>query len=125
MPRVIIADDSSTARMFIQRCLEIAGLRGSEFAEAKNGKEALISLQGKAANLVVTDLNMDVMDGAELVHQIRTQAQWNSMPIIVITSLNNPAKEKELMDLGASAVLSKPVSPSIMVKTLQNLGLRS
>lgn len=118
MKRVIIADDSATARMFVRKCLEIAGCRDAEFIEAGNGSEALEVIEGWGSDLLVTDLNMPGVDGVELVKKIRADKRYQNLPIIVITSANNPAKEKELVGLGATAVLAKPISPATMVQIL-------
>jgi len=67
MKRVVIADDSQTARMFIRRCLEIVGLAETEFVEADNGREALARIKEAPTDLLVTDLNMPLMDGEMLL----------------------------------------------------------
>lgn len=118
MKTIIIVDDSSTARMFTRRCLEIAGCRGSTFIEAENGKEALLNLKDQGADFVVTDLNMPIMDGATLLKWIKASPKLKDIPVVVVTSAGNPAKEQELTDLGAFAVLSKPISPAGLVSAI-------
>lgn len=112
MKRIVIVDDSGTARMFIRRCLEIAGCQGATFVEVGNGKEALACLKEEPADFVVADLNMPVMDGEALLKWIKASPRLNSIPVVVITSAVNPAKEKELADMGAHTILAKPVSPA-------------
>lgn len=112
MKRIVIADDSATARMFIQRCLEIAGCREATFVEAGNGKEVLSRLKEEPADFVVTDLNMPVMDGETLLKWMKASPSLNSIPVMIITSTGNAAKEKELAGLGAFSILAKPVSPA-------------
>ena len=119
MRRVLIADDSSTARMFVRRCMEIAGLREAEFVEVGDGKEALDALEKGRFDLLLTDLTMPNMDGSELLKTVRGRAEWKTMPIMVITSAKNPAREALLIAWGANAVFAKPVSPSMMAKALQ------
>ncbi|MHC4870621.1 MAG: response regulator [Planctomycetota bacterium] len=121
MKKIVIADDSSTARMFIRRCLEIAGLDSVEFSEVENGKEALEYLKEYGADLLVTDLSMPVMGGVDLLKNIAASPKLNSTPVIVITSASNPAREKELLGLGAIAVLSKPVSPPDILDVVENI----
>lgn len=118
MKTIIIVDDSSTARMFTRRCLEIAGCREATFIEAENGKEALLNLKEQGADFVVTDLNMPIMDGATLLKWIKASPKLNDIPVVVVTSAGNPAKEQELADLGAFAVLSKPISPAGLVSAI-------
>ena len=112
MKRIVIADDSATARMFIRRCMEIVGCRENAFVEVENGKEALDCLKKEPADLVVADLNMPVMDGETLLKWIKASPRFNSIPVVIITSAVNPAKEKELLDMGAYTILAKPVSPA-------------
>ena len=119
MNKIIIADDSSTARMFLQRSLEIAGLRNVTFLEAENGKLAYELLEKEGCDMVITDLNMPEMDGTELLKKIQAEERFQDIPVLVITSVKNPAKMKELIKIGAFAVLAKPVSPPMLAKALQ------
>ena len=118
MKRIIIADDSTTARMFIKRCLQIIGLGDAEIIEAEHGKEALAAAKAQPADLLLTDLNMPVMDGETLVKWVRASPKLGDLPIIVITSAGNPAKEAQLLELGAHRVLNKPVSPPVLMEAL-------
>ena len=113
MKRIVIADDSATARMFIRRCMEIVGCRENAFIEVENGKEALDCLKKKPADLVVADLNMPVMDGETLLKWIKASPRFNSIPVVIITSAVNSAKEKELADMGAHYTVKARVSRRI------------
>jgi len=118
MKRIIIADDSTTARMFIKRCLQIIGLGDVEIIEAEHGKEALAAAKAQEVDLLLTDLNMPVMDGETLIKWVKASPKLGDLPIIVITSAGNPAKEAQLLELGAHRVLNKPVSPPMMMDAL-------
>ena len=118
MKRIIIADDSATARMFIRRCLVIIGFEDGAIVEAPDGKEALERVKEEPTDLLVTDLNMPVMDGQSLLRRMKANPKLNGIPVLVITSAGNPAKEAELMELGALAVLNKPVSPANLMDVL-------
>ncbi len=121
MNRIVIADDSATARMFIRRCLEIIGLGEATLVEAEHGREALSLLKEEAADLLLTDLNMPVMDGATLLKWVKSSPRLHDLPVLVITSAGNPAKEQELLSLGAFGVLNKPVSPAVLMDALKAL----
>ncbi len=121
MKRIVIADDSATARMFIKRCLEIIGCGGAELVEAANGKEALARVKEAPTDLVITDLNMPVMDGETLLKWINANPKLNQIPVLVVSSAGTPAKEAELMGLGALAILSKPVNPPALLEKLEHL----
>ncbi len=109
--RIAIVDDSATARMVIRKCLEIIGFQAAEIVEAENGKDALTKIKEKPVDLVLTDLTMPVMDGTTLLKWIKSSPALCEIPVLVISSAGNPAKERELKELGAVGVLAKPPSP--------------
>lgn len=121
MNRIVIADDSATARMFICRCLEIIGLGEATLVQAENGREALSMVKEEETDLLLTDLNMPVMDGATLLKWVKSSPRLHDLPVLVITSAGNPAKEQELTSLGAFGVLNKPVSPAVLMDALKPL----
>ncbi len=118
MKRIVIADDSATARMFIIRCLEIIGLGDAEIVETEHGKEALAAAKAKPTDLLLTDLNMPVMDGETLLKWVKASPKLMDVPVVIITSAGNPAKEQELLNLGALRVLNKPISPPMLMDAL-------
>ncbi len=117
--KILIADDSGTARMFIKQCLEISIDDDLEFLEAVNGQEALVLLKAGGVDLLVTDLNMPVLDGRELIRRVSASPKLNGMPMMVITSSGNEARKQELLDLGARVVLRKPVNPMKIAEGLE------
>lgn len=121
MKRIVIADDSATARMVIRRCLEIIGLGDAGMVEVPNGREALARLKEEPTDLLVTDLNMPIMDGETLLKWVKGSPKLTHVPVVVITSAGNPAKEALLTELGAFAVLDKPISPATLLKKLEPL----
>ncbi len=121
MKRIVIADDSATARMFIRRCLEILGIDNAAIIEVTNGKEALAKIKEAATDLVITDLNMPVMDGETLIKWLKANPKLSQIPVLVISSAGNPTKEAELIKLGVTAVLSKPVSPPALMDKIAPL----
>ncbi len=122
--RIMIADDSGTARMFIKQCLEISIDEDVEFMEAENGKVALDQLKASRPDMLVTDLNMPVLDGRELIRRIAASPKLNGMPIMVITSSGNQARKDELLQMGAGVVLRKPVNPMSVAEGLEMLAAR-
>lgn len=121
MERILIADDSETARMFVRKCLEIAGCRDAAFVEAADGNEALERMREAPPDLLVTDLNMPEMDGTALLEKVRASPKLCAVPVIVVTSASNPAKDRKLLAMGAKTVLSKPISPASMAQALQEV----
>lgn len=116
---VLIVDDSSTSRMIIQRCMQMAGVAVERYSFAENGLDALAMLKaGLAAELVVTDINMPKMDGRAFASLLKSDAKSASIPVIVVSSLADSAFEAELKSLGVLAVVKKPVSPAKMLQAL-------
>jgi two-component system chemotaxis response regulator CheY len=118
MLKILIVDDSSTARMFIRRCLEIAGCQGADFREAGNGKEALDLLRQAPVDFILADLNMPVLDGRNLLKRLKSSPRTCDIPLIVVSSASNPASDVELIAEGAYAVLSKPITPPALIASI-------
>lgn len=121
MQTILIVDDSSTARMFIKRCLEIAGFMEATFIEAADGSRALDLLRQEPVDLVVADLNMPVLDGRCMLRRIKERPETAALPVVVISSASNDAANAELLAEGAYAVLSKPVTPPMIIASLGDL----
>ena len=118
---VVIADDSALARMFIRRCLEIAGLGDANFIEASDGSEAISCMKKIKADLLVTDLTMPNMNGIELMRRISMSPRLSGTPVLVVTSAGNEEQRRELLELGVTRILSKPISPPILIEALQQV----
>lgn len=115
---ILIVDDSATSRMIIKRCFELAGYRESSFYEAEDGLKAISFLQGKAVDLVVTDIKMPKMDGVTFIRKVNVNNTIGETPIVVISSLGNEALEDQLHSEGVRAVIKKPISPSKIVDVI-------
>ncbi len=118
MKNIVIADDSALARMFIRRCLEIAGLGDANFFEASDGNEAIQKMKEVTADLLVTDLTMPNMNGIELMRRISVSPRLSGTPVLVVTSAGNEEQRKELLALGVTRILSKPISPPMLVEAI-------
>jgi len=115
---ILIADDSKTARMIMKRCLEIVGFTNVEFVHAANGKEAVKLAKECKVDLLVSDINMPEMSGIELVQWMKGRPSTHEIPIVMVTSLANPALEEKLMAMGVLAVLKKPLTPTDLFDVL-------
>jgi two-component system chemotaxis response regulator CheY len=118
---IVIADDSALARMFIRRCLEIAGLGDANFFEASDGSEAIAKMKEIKADMLVTDLTMPNMNGIELMRKISASPRLHGTPVLVVTSAGNEEQRRELMELGVTRILSKPISPPILIEAIQDV----
>ncbi len=121
MTKILIVDDSATARKLIKKSIEICGLSDVQFVEAGNGRQALDLLHQEPVDVVFTDLNMPEMDGTSLLKRIKASPKLNHLPVIVISSLKNEAAEKMLLAEHALAVLEKPLKLPEVHQVLQEV----
>lgn len=105
---ILIVDDSKTVRAVLKRAIAHAQITDSVIHNAANGQEALDILKSVVVDIVLTDIHMPVMDGIELMRNMRADEKLEKMPIVVISSDTSDARRAELEQLGALAILSKP-----------------
>ena len=107
LPLVLVVDDSITVRRVTQRLLKREGYR---VELAADGVQALEKLKQERPTVVLSDIEMPKMDGFELLRHIRAQAQWQDLPIIMITSRTAQKHKERANELGANHYLGKPYS---------------
>jgi two-component system chemotaxis response regulator CheY len=122
--KILIADDSGMARLFIRQCVEIGAGREVEVIEVENGQQAFARLKADEFDLLVTDLNMPVLDGRELIRRVRADTNLRQVAILVISSSGNSARRDELLALGATVVLRKPINPIMIAQALETIRTR-
>jgi CheY-like chemotaxis protein len=101
---VLLVEDSELTRDMLDGVLAAMGHR---VLDAANGRDALDKLQQHRPDLVITDLEMPVMDGFELIEAIRGREPLRDLPIIVLTSRGSDDDRRRAADLGADAYLVK------------------
>jgi two-component system chemotaxis response regulator CheY len=109
--RVLIVDDSSVMRKIVGRSLRQAGLEALEVLEASNGSEALSSVRVNSFDLILSDINMPMMDGLEFVRQLRSIEAAKEIPVIMITTEAGEGHVVQALSLGASGYIRKPFTP--------------
>ena len=115
----LVVDDSSAMRKQLSYALQrIAGMATSE---AVDGADAWRKLSSATFDLVLTDINMPLMDGLKLVALVRAGGAHQRVPVVVITTESAEADRKRAMSLGASAYLVKPVQANQVVETVRAL----
>jgi two-component system chemotaxis response regulator CheY len=114
---ILVAEDSTIMRMFL--VMNMRRMLRVNITEAENGREALAKLMNGKFDLLLTDMNMPEMGGAELVRFVRNGLK-SDMPIVIVTTMGE-SKDRELgMRLGANAYLTKPVDVKELIKTILN-----
>lgn len=117
--RVLLVDDSRTARRFMRRVLESIGLE--RFDEATNGREALSLIERQTFDLLVTDLHMPEMNGIELTRYIRQSGLQPGLPIMMVTSEQQEQTRGEALQSGIDALCEKPFEPNLIRGILEQL----
>ncbi|HUO61158.1 MAG TPA: response regulator [Candidatus Acidoferrales bacterium] len=105
--RILIVDDSSVMRKIVERSLRQAGLDLVEVHEAANGSEALNLLGQHQVDLILSDINMPVMDGLEFVKQVQATSASNA-PVVMITTEGSESNVMQALSLGAKGYIRKP-----------------
>ena len=116
--KILIVDDSSSVRTVARMALRE---KGYEVAEAGNGQEALQVLQVDRCHLVISDVNMPVMDGISLLKQIKAHPNYKFTPVIMLTTDAGEDKKQEGRAAGAKAWITKPFQPQILVEAVAKL----
>jgi two-component system chemotaxis response regulator CheY len=109
--KVLIVDDSSVMRKIIERSLRQAGLELAEVLEASNGAEALAEVQKGSLDIILSDINMPVMDGLEFLRNLAGMEAAKGVPVIMITTEGSEARVVEALSAGAKGYLRKPFTP--------------
>ncbi len=106
--RALIVDDSSVMRKIVERALRQAGLDLEVVHEAGTGSEGLEQLKAHSVDLILSDINMPVMDGLEFLRQIRVQNLASGVPVIMITTESSEEHVKQAIQAGARGYIRKP-----------------
>ena len=114
--RVLIVDDSATVRKVLETTLSEAGY---DVTEAENGQQALEYAQQSKYDLLMTDLNMPVMDGFDLVKEFRKINGCRFTPTIMLTTEGNPLKKIESFQIGVNGWLNKPFQPDHVLRIIK------
>lgn len=108
---ILIVDDSVLTRKKIRRIIEMVDIEIGQFLEAGNGAEALKILDESEVDLVLSDLNMPEMGGAEMVQRMRSNEATKSVPVVVVSTESKTTRVKELLAEGVKDYLHKPFTP--------------
>jgi two-component system, chemotaxis family, chemotaxis protein CheY len=122
---LMIVDDSPVMRSFVKRTLLAAGLEVDTCLEAGNGRDALEKLRaftpGRRIDLILTDINMPVLDGEGLLAELKRDAALASIPVVVVSTDSTDQRVGTLMRLGASDYVRKPFPPERLSEVLSGI----
>ncbi len=117
--RALVVDDSMQLRRSVMYALQRLG--DIVCIEAQDGAEAIKKFQGGQFDIVLTDINMPVLDGLKLTSHLRGDPANEKLPIVIITTEAAEEDRERAMRLGASAYLIKPVKAQEVLDTVRQL----
>ena len=117
-PVILVVDDSVTVRKVTSRILRRQGYR---VLTAKDGIEALKSMQEEIPAVILLDIEMPRMDGFEVATRVRASQDLKHIPIVMITSRTGEKHRQRAMELGVDQYMGKPFQEEQLVKTLNQL----
>ena len=118
MATILAVDDSPSMLKMISI---VADKLGHAVITAENGEKGLEVAKVKHADLVLTDINMPLMDGITLVEALRSDALYSHTPILIMTSNTDAEHKMQGRLAGATGWLAKPVTPERLEKAISKM----
>ena len=117
---IMVVDDSASMRRVVSIALKGAGY---EVIEGCDGRDALSKLTGQKVHMIISDVNMPVMDGIAFLKAVKQMPAYKFTPVIMLTTESAEEKKREGQAAGARAWVVKPFQPEQLVNAVQRLCL--
>ena len=117
---IMIVDDSASMRQVVGIALKGEGYT---VIEGRDGKDALSKLTGQKVHLIISDVNMPVMDGITFLKEVKQLPNYKFTPILMLTTESEEAKKREGQAAGARAWMVKPFKSDQLLSAVQKLCL--
>jgi two-component system chemotaxis response regulator CheY len=114
----LVVDDSTSIRQMIAFTLKKAGF---DIVEGENGQDGLAKLGGQRVDLIITDLNMPVMDGITFLQSVRKLESMRYTPVLLLTTETSKEKRHQAKAAGATGWLTKPFNPQQLADAVERL----
>ncbi len=105
-PRILVAEDFEDNRTALKLMLNLTGF---DVLEAEDGREAVETIRREKPDLALVDITLPVLDGFEVLREIRGEAEFHHLPIIIISAHDNEDVRRQAADAGGTAYISKPI----------------
>ncbi|MCP4274281.1 MAG: response regulator [Gammaproteobacteria bacterium] len=115
MTKILAVDDSASMRQMVSFTLSGAGY---DVTDAADGLQALNAAKQTTFDVVVSDVNMPVMDGITLIRELRKLPQYRTTPLLMLTTESAGNKKMEGKQAGATGWIVKPFNPEQLLKTI-------
>lgn len=113
-PSILVCEDSAVVRIYVRRTLESA-FPGAVIHEANDGKEGLAVMKSNRVDLIVTDLQMEGMDGDSFLHLLKRNGVLAKKPVLVLSGMITSALRDEYIGRQDVTFLAKPASAEQLV----------
>ncbi len=115
---ILIVDDSEMIRNYHAYALKSAGFN---VISAVNGADAMELVYQHDIDLIITDINMPVMDGYAFIENVRREEGYKNIPIIIVSTEDEAGDKKRGFEAGADLYIIKPVDPKNLVENVKLL----
>jgi len=112
--RILIVDDVQSMRLVVKFTLESMELKNVD--QASNGKQAIDLIKKNHYDLVISDMEMPVLNGVELLNLIRADEKYKDLPFIMLTSIADKEKILEVIGQSVDSYILKPICPDVLSK---------
>ena len=116
---VLVVEDSPPMRKMI--VFALSRIKGMTVTEADDGVDALRKLASTKYDLIITDINMPILDGLKLVKRLRADGAYMKVPIIIITTEGAAEDRQRALALGANAYITKPIQAPQVIKLMKEI----
>lgn len=120
---LLVVDDSSVMRQMIIKALNMSGLPLGEVHQAGNGREGLEALDRHWIDLVILDINMPLMNGEEMMGEMKKNPAHSDIPVVVVSTEGSVTRIGRMKAMGA-LFIHKPFTPELIRDTIQSLLVR-
>ncbi len=121
---VLVVEDSPMMRQLL--VFALSRVKNLKVTEADDGVDGLRKLAGGKFDIILTDINMPIMDGLKLVKRVRSDPMHKDTPIVIITTEGSDEDRQRAMQLGANAYITKPIqAPQVIAKVRELLRIES
>jgi two-component system chemotaxis response regulator CheY len=118
----LVVEDSPMMRQLL--VFALSRVKGLKVTEADDGVDGLRKLAAGKFDIILTDINMPIMDGLKLVRRVRSDPTHKDVPIIIITTESAEEDRQRALGLGANAYITKPIqAPQVIAKVRELLGI--
>lgn len=115
----LVVEDSPMMRQLL--VFALARLKNLRVTEADDGVDGLRKLASARYDIILTDINMPIMDGLKLVKRVRSDPSHKDTPIVIITTEGANEDRQRALQLGANAYITKPIQAPQVIATVKEL----